>query len=187
VRTLIDWKELITTRRSLWRVGLLYFAKGARPHTGALFEHAREVALMASCAYWVSTCQNGRCRVSLNDTHGRVRKRGGRSSRISRVDRFFTVPTLTGRVLFVLAVLSHHRRHIVHLNIADHPTAKWSAQQVVDAFPDDTAPRWLHRDRDRIYGAVFRHRLAGMGIGEVVSAPASPWQKDYASYSTSVG
>jgi len=92
---------------------------------------------------------------------------------------FFRVPTLTGRVLFVLVVLSHHRRRIVHVNVTDHPTATWSAQQVVDAFPDDTAPRWLHRDRDRIYGEVFQHRLAGMGIAEAVSAPASPWQNLY--------
>jgi putative transposase len=92
---------------------------------------------------------------------------------------FFTVPTLTGRVLFVLIVLSHHRRRIVHVNITDHPTATWSAQQVVDAFPDDTAPSWLHRDRDGIYREVFQHRLAGMGIAEVVSAPASPWQNPY--------
>jgi len=93
---------------------------------------------------------------------------------------FFTVPTLTGRVLFVLIVLAHHRRRIVHLTITDHPTAAWSAQQVVEAFPDDTAPRWMHRDRDRIYGDVFQRRLAGMGIAEVVSAPASPWQNPYA-------
>jgi transposase InsO family protein len=92
---------------------------------------------------------------------------------------FFTVPTLTGRVLFVLVVLSHHRRHIVHFNITEHPTATCSAQQVVDAFPDDTAPTWLHRDRDNIFGDVFRRRLAGMGITEVVSAPASPWQNPY--------
>jgi putative transposase len=93
---------------------------------------------------------------------------------------FFTVPTLTGRVLSVLIVLAHHRRRIVHLNITDHPTAGWSAQQVVDAFPDDTAPRWMHRDRDRIYGDVFQRRLAGMGMTEVLSAPASPWQNPYA-------
>ena len=92
---------------------------------------------------------------------------------------FFTVPTLTGRVLLVIVVLSHPRRRIVHFNITDHPTATWSAQQVVDAFPDDTAPRWLHRDRDRIYGDVFQRRIAGMGIAEVVSAPASPWQNPY--------
>ena len=92
---------------------------------------------------------------------------------------FFTVPTLTGRVLFVVVVLSHHRRRIVHVNITAHPTAEWAAQQVVEAFPDDTAPRWIHRDRDRIYGAVFQRRVAGMGIAEVVSAPASPWQNPY--------
>jgi transposase InsO family protein len=92
---------------------------------------------------------------------------------------FFTVPTLTGRVLFIVVVLSHHRRRILHFNITAHPTAEWSAQQVVDAFPGDTAPRWLHRDRDRIYGAAFQRRVAGMGIAEVLSAPASPWQNPY--------
>jgi transposase InsO family protein len=92
---------------------------------------------------------------------------------------FFTVPTLTGRVLFVLVLLSHHRRRIVHVNITDHPTATWAAQQVIDAFPNDTAPRWLHRDRDCIYGDVFHRRVSGMGIAEVVSAPASPWQNPY--------
>ena len=92
---------------------------------------------------------------------------------------FFTVPMLTGRVLFVLVVLSHQRRRIVHVNITDHPTAIWSAQQMVDAFPDDTAPRWLHRDRDCIYGDAFQRRLASLGIAEVVSAPASPWQNPY--------
>jgi len=90
---------------------------------------------------------------------------------------FFTVPTLTGRVLFVVIVLSHLRRRIVHFNITEHPTAMWTAQQVVEAFPDDTAPKWLHRDRDRVYSETFRERVAGMGIAEVVSAPASPWQK----------
>jgi putative transposase len=92
---------------------------------------------------------------------------------------FFTVSTLTGRVLFVVLVLSHHRRRIVHLNTTAHPTAEWATQQVVEACPDDTAPRWIHRDRDRIYGAAFQRRLAGMGIAEVLSAPASPWQNPY--------
>src|SRR5262249_42797495 len=92
---------------------------------------------------------------------------------------FFTVPTLTGRVLFVLAVLSHCRRRIVHFNITEHPTATWAAQQVVEAFPHDTAPSWLHRDRDSVYGESFRRRVAGMGIAEGVSAPASPWPNPY--------
>jgi Integrase core domain len=84
-----------------------------------------------------------------------------------------------GRLCSTKCCLSHPRRRIVHVNITDHPTATWSAQQVVDAFPEDTAPRWLHRDRDRIYGDVFQCRIAGMGIAEVVSAPASPWQNPY--------
>ena len=93
---------------------------------------------------------------------------------------FFTVPTLTGRVLFVLVLLAHHRRQIVHLTVTEHPTAVWTAQQLIDAFPDDTAPRWLVRDRDAIYGDVFRRRVAGMRIAEVISSPSSPWQNPYA-------
>jgi len=91
----------------------------------------------------------------------------------------FTVPTLTGGLLFVLVVLSHCRRRIVHFNVTEHPTAAWATQQVVEAFPDDTAPKWLHRDRDSVYGESFRRRVASMGIAEVVSAPASPWQNPY--------
>ena len=93
---------------------------------------------------------------------------------------FFTVPTLTGRVLFVLVLLAHHRRRIVHLAITEHPTAMWSAQQIIEAFPDDSAPRWLLRDRDAIYGDLFRRRVASMGISEVISSPSSPWQNPYA-------
>src|SRR5258708_2101652 len=93
---------------------------------------------------------------------------------------FFTVPTLTGRVLFVLVLLTHHRRRIVHLAITEHPTAAWTAQQVIEAFPNDTAPRWLLRDRDAIHGDVFRRRVAGMGITEVITSPSSPWQNPYA-------
>jgi putative transposase len=93
---------------------------------------------------------------------------------------FFTVSTLTGRVLFVLVLLAHQRRRIIHLNVTEHPTAMWTAQQMIEAFPDDTAPRWLLRDRDAIYGDLFRHRVASMRIGEVMSSPSSPWQNPYA-------
>jgi putative transposase len=93
---------------------------------------------------------------------------------------FFTVPTLTGRVLFVLVLLSHHRRRIVHLAITEHPTTMWTTQQIIEAFPDDSAPRWLLRDRDAIYSDVFRRRVASMGISEVISSPSSPWQNPYA-------
>jgi len=93
---------------------------------------------------------------------------------------FFTVPTVTGRVLFVLILLTHQRRRIIHVNITEHPTAAWTAQQMIEAFPEDTAPRWLLHDRDAVYGEAFRRRVAGMGIGEVVSSPSSPWQNPYA-------
>jgi len=93
---------------------------------------------------------------------------------------FFTVPTLTGRVLFVLVLLSHQRRRIIHVNITEPSTAVWTAQQMTEAFPDDTAPRWLLHDRDAIYGDAFRRRVASMGISEVVSTPYSPWQNPYA-------
>jgi putative transposase len=99
-------------------------------------------------------------------------------ARLVSID-FFTVPTLTGRVLFVFVVLMHHRRRIVHVNVTEQPTAAWTAQQMIEAFPDDTAPRWLLRDRDAIYGDAFRRRVAGMGIGEVRSSPSSPWQNPY--------
>jgi putative transposase len=93
---------------------------------------------------------------------------------------FFTVPTARLRVLFVLVVLAHHRRRVVHFNVTEHPTAAWTAQQIVDAFPDESAPAYLLRDRDRVYGQRFRHRLKGMGIEEVLTAPQSPWQNPFA-------
>ncbi len=75
---------------------------------------------------------------------------------------FFTVPTARLRVLFVFIVLSHERRRVVHFNVTEHPKAAWTAQQIVEAFPDDQAPRYLVRDRDGIYGEYFQHRVQGM-------------------------
>jgi transposase InsO family protein len=93
---------------------------------------------------------------------------------------FFTVPTAQLRVLFVLVVLAHHRRRVLHFNVTEHPTAAWTAQQIVDAFPDDSAPSYLLRDRDQVYGEPFRHRVKGMRIAEVLTAPHSPWQNPFA-------
>src|ERR671918_479294 len=93
---------------------------------------------------------------------------------------FFTVPTAGLRVLFVLVVLAHHRRRVVHFNVTEHPTAHWTAQQIVDALPDASAPAYLLRDRDQVYGQPFRHRVKGMGIEEVLTAPQSPWQNPFA-------
>jgi transposase InsO family protein len=93
---------------------------------------------------------------------------------------FFTVPTAGLRVLFVSVVLAHDRRRVLHFNVTEHPTAAWTAQQIVNAFPDDSAPSYILRDRDRVYGQRFRHRLKGMGIEEVLTAPHSPWQNPFA-------
>src|SRR6516165_8517545 len=79
---------------------------------------------------------------------------------------FLTVPTAGLRVLFVLVVLAHHRRRVLHFGVTEHPTAAWTAQQIVEAFPDDTAPAYLLRDRDTVYGEPFRHRVKGMRITE---------------------
>ena len=92
---------------------------------------------------------------------------------------FFTVPTATFRVLFVLVVLAHHRRRVLHFNVTEHPTALWTGQQIIETFPEDTAPRYLLRDRDKIYGEEFRQRIRSLGVEEVLSAPASPWQRAY--------
>jgi len=93
---------------------------------------------------------------------------------------FFTVPMITFRVLYVFLVLRHDRRGVVHFNITTNPTARWAAQQIVEAFPYDQAPRFLLRDRDSIYGEYFRDRVEHMGIEEVLIAPRAPWQNPYA-------
>ena len=93
---------------------------------------------------------------------------------------FLVVPTATFRVLFVLVILAHDRRRIVHLNVTEHPTSAWTAQQLREAFPWDNAPRCLLRNRDGVYGAMFRATAAGLGIEEVLTAPRSPWQSPYA-------
>ena len=92
---------------------------------------------------------------------------------------FFTVPTAKFQVLFVFIILAQERRRIIHFNVTAHPTAAWTAQQIVEAFPWDRAPRYLLRDRDGVYGKRFQHRVRNMGIEEVKTAPRSPWQNPY--------
>ena len=92
---------------------------------------------------------------------------------------FFVVPGATFKILFALVILSHDRRKVVHFNVTKNPTAKWTSQQVVEAFGWNTAPRYLLRDRDSIYGGYLRRRVKNMGINEVITAPQSPWQNPY--------
>ncbi len=93
---------------------------------------------------------------------------------------FFTVPTATFRILFVLIILSHDRRRILHVNVTTQPTAAWTARQLLEACGTDEGPRYLLRDRDAIYGKAFRRQVTALGIKEVTTAPRSPWQNPYA-------
>jgi len=97
---------------------------------------------------------------------------------IAAID-FFTVVTLNFRILICFVVLRHHQRTVVHFNVTSHPTGRWTAQQIVEAFPYDTVPRYLLRDRDGIYSSYFVDRVRGMDIEEVLIAPRSPWQSPY--------
>ncbi len=89
---------------------------------------------------------------------------------------FFTVPTVRMRVLFVFIVLEHQRRKVLQFGVTEHPTAEWVGQQVVEAFAEREAPRYLIRDRDASYGNEFRRRVQSLGVKEVITAPRSPWQ-----------
>ena len=92
---------------------------------------------------------------------------------------FFVVPTATFRVLYIFLVLEHERRRIVHFNVTEGPSARWTGQQLVNAFPYDSAPKYLIRDRDKIYGAAFVRRVRAIEIEQVLTAPRSPWQNPY--------
>jgi transposase InsO family protein len=92
---------------------------------------------------------------------------------------FFTVSTITMRMLFVFVVLEHRRRQVLHFNVTEHPTAAWTSQQIIEAFADRDAPRYLIRDRDSVYSNDVHLRISSMGIEEVLTAARSPWQNPY--------
>ena len=100
---------------------------------------------------------------------------------VSAASDFFVVPSLTFKPLYCFVVISHDRRRILHVNVTRHPTDEWTAQQIVEAFPGDgEIPRFLHRDRDSVYGRMFKRKVAAIGIEEVISARKSPWQNPFA-------
>ncbi len=92
---------------------------------------------------------------------------------------FIVVPTVRFTVLYVFIFLSLDRRRVVHFNVTANPTSTWAAQQVVEAFPWGTEPKYLLRDRECIYGNSFQGRVQGMGIEEVLTAWRCPWQNAY--------
>jgi transposase InsO family protein len=91
---------------------------------------------------------------------------------------FFVVPTVTFRLLFVLVILAHDRRRIVHVAVTNRPTAAWTAQQLRNAFPDNHAPRYVLHDGDGAFAAIAT-TLVGMRVETVRTAPRSPWQNAY--------
>ena len=100
------------------------------------------------------------------------------ASQIMAAD-LFVVPTVTFRLLFVLIILAHDRRRLVHVAVTAHPTAAWTAQQLRNAYSEHDAPRYLLHDRDSIFADVAT-TIAGMNMQTLRTAPRSPWQDAYA-------
>ena len=98
---------------------------------------------------------------------------------VAAVD-MFVVMTTTFRLLYTSIVLHLDRRRVVHFDVTQNPTQVWLSGQMTEAFPWETAPRHLLRDRDASYGPAFRNRVKAMDIEEVVIAPRSPWQNPFA-------
>ena len=92
----------------------------------------------------------------------------------------FIVPTIGFDLLYAFVIVRLDRRDLVWINVTTNPTAEWVARQLTEAFPWDKAPRYLIRDRDRIYGTVVTRRMRAMGIRDKPTAPASPWQNGFA-------
>jgi len=93
---------------------------------------------------------------------------------------FAVVPTATFGIIYVFFVLSLERRRVLHFNVTQHPTAEWTAQQIVEACPFDLPGRFLVRDNDKIYGTRFRDRIDGLGLNPIRTAFRSPWQNGFA-------
>jgi transposase InsO family protein len=92
---------------------------------------------------------------------------------------FLSVPTVTFDMLYAFVVLSLERRLILHVNVTAHPYAEWAAQQIVEAVGADGAFKFLIRDRDGIFGAMFDRRVENLGVRQLRIAPRSPWQNAY--------
>jgi len=92
----------------------------------------------------------------------------------------FVVPTIGFDLLYAFVIVRLDRRDLIWLNVTKNPTAEWIVRQLTEAFPWNEAPRYLIRDRDRIYGAIVTSRLRAMGIRDKPTAPASPWQNGFA-------
>src|SRR5260370_19828801 len=91
----------------------------------------------------------------------------------------FVVPTIGFKLLYGFVIVRLSRRDLVWINVTTNPTAEGVARQITEAFPWDGAPRYMIRDRDRIYGTVVTRRFRAMGIRDKPTAPASPWHNGF--------
>lgn len=98
---------------------------------------------------------------------------------IASID-LFVVPTIAFRRLFVFLVLGHRRRQLLGFAVTENPTAEWLARQITEAFPWDTAPKYLIHDNDRAFDGVFKARVRAMGIRDQPTSYRSPWQNGHA-------
>ena len=97
---------------------------------------------------------------------------------IASID-LFVVPTIAFQRLFAFLVLGHERRRLLWFAVTRNPTADWLARQITEAFPWDGAPKYLIRDNDRVFGAVFKAHVRAMGIRDRPTSFRSPWQNGY--------
>jgi hypothetical protein len=139
---------------------------------------------MESCSSSASTLARPRSRSTWRGAGDLPHKAGEPSCSIKQMGiasvDLFVVPTISFRLLYGLLVLGHGRRRILWIGVTAHPSAEWVARQVSEACGWDSVPRYLVRDRDRVYGEVFTRRLRAMGIRDRPTAPRCPWQNGYA-------
>src|SRR5215472_17999603 len=102
-----------------------------------------------------------------------------RPMQIAAMD-LFVVPSVTFELLYIFIIVRLARRDLVWINVTPHPTAEWVARQITEAFPWNEAPRYLSRDRDRVYGTMVTRRVRAMGIRDKPIACGSPWQNCFA-------
>jgi hypothetical protein len=100
--------------------------------------------------------------------------------RFLRDGDLFVVPTIGFDLLYAFVIVKLDRRNLVWINFTRNPTAEWNAREITETFPWNETPRYLIRDRDRVYGDVALRRIRGLGIRDKPVAPASPWQNGFA-------
>jgi transposase InsO family protein len=143
--------------------------RGAPRIHGELLKLGIEVAQSTVASTWSSAVAHHPRRGGLLRNH---------ADGIAAAD-LFVVPTIGFKLLYCLVILAHSRRKLIHHAVTAHPTDEWIARQMVEAFPWDTTPRYLLRDRDAVYGHVVKRWLRALGIRDRPTAPRSPWQNAY--------